>query len=221
MDGVLRDRWKISSGNPSITICNLSVSIARFKSEKRNSLENLEERHKWFMGLESCVFIDDSGFPTNMRKSFAWSRVGTRPVVKTSVARAVTHTVLGAITVNTKDVEAEAMIEEEQENEDDDKPAPEGTTSVHDIKFISEVLDVMNEIGNMEGYYFRKIIRRAYSPELDLIENFWSLIKGKMKRVSSFADTHPSELYAFADLSKGQITIIQRLITLDNMKYCF
>ncbi|EIE79873.1 hypothetical protein G6F46_011946 [Rhizopus delemar] len=264
------------------TTCNLSVSIARFESEKRNSLENLEERYKWFMDwkgsnvdfTKNCVFIDESGFHTNMRRSFAWSRVGTRPVVKTPVTRAVTHTVLDAITADTvihlslrkpappkpkpkkaktnkrkkKDVEAEAAVEEEQENEDveqywpgDDKPAPKGTTSAHYIKFISEVLDVMDEIGNMEGYYLvmdncsihknkylqRKIIRRgynymylpAYSPELNLIENFWSLIKGKMKRVffavgetmtsrirAACEDTHPSELYAFADHSKRQIS---------------
>ncbi|KAG2223850.1 hypothetical protein INT45_012723 [Circinella minor] len=30
-------------------LCNLSVSIVRFESKKRNSLENLEEWYKWFM----------------------------------------------------------------------------------------------------------------------------------------------------------------------------
>ncbi|GAA5813614.1 hypothetical protein MFLAVUS_007097 [Mucor flavus] len=58
----------------------------------------------------------------------------------------------------------------------------------------------------------------AYSPELNPIENFWSLIKGKTKRVffavgetmtsrirAACEDTHPSELYAFADHSKRQI----------------
>ncbi|KAG1301740.1 hypothetical protein G6F64_011534 [Rhizopus arrhizus] len=107
------------------TTCNLSVSIARFESEKKNSLETSKS--------------DESGFHTNMRRSFAWSRVGTRPVVKTPVTRAVTHTVLGAITADAvihlslrkpappkpkpkkaktnkrkkKDVEAEAAVEEE------------------------------------------------------------------------------------------------------------
>jgi hypothetical protein len=59
-----------------------------------------------------------------------------------------------------KDVGADAAVEEEQENEgveqyqpDDDKPAPKGTTSAHYIKLISEVLDVVDEIGNMEGFY--------------------------------------------------------------------
>ncbi|KAI8967121.1 hypothetical protein BDF20DRAFT_830218, partial [Mycotypha africana] len=55
------------------TTCNLAVSIARFESEKRNSLEDLEERYKWFMGwkgsdidfTKNCVFIDESGFHTN------------------------------------------------------------------------------------------------------------------------------------------------------------
>ncbi|KAG1371810.1 hypothetical protein G6F61_011598 [Rhizopus arrhizus] len=228
------------------TTCNLSVSIARFESEKKNSLETSKS--------------DESGFHTNMRRSFAWSRVGTRPVVK-NTTDAVIHLSLRKPAPpkpkpkkaktnkrKKKDVEAEAAVEEEQENEDveqywpdDDKPAPKGTTSAHYIKFISEVLDVMDEIGNMEGYYLvmdncsihknkylqRKIIRRcynymylpAYSLELNPIENFWSLIKGKMKRVffavgetmmsrirAACEDTHPSELYAFADHSKGQIS---------------
>jgi transposase len=262
------------------TTCNLSVSIPRFEPEKRNSEEKIEERYKWFMDwkdagvdfTKNCVFIDESGFHTNMRRNFAWSLVGSRPVVKTPVTRAVTHTVLGAITADTvihvslrkpappapkpkkaktnkrkkKDVEAE-VVEEEQGDEsadqqwpDDDKPAPKGTTSAHYIKFIKEVLDIMDEIGTMKGYYLvmdncsihknkylqRKTLRRgynimylpSYSPELNPIENFWSLVKGKMKRVffavgetmtsrirAACEDTHPSELYAFADHSKRQI----------------
>ncbi|CEP19195.1 hypothetical protein [Parasitella parasitica] len=120
--------------------------------------------------------MDESSFHTNMRRSFVWSRVGTRPVVKTPVTRAVIHIVLGAITADiviylslrkpappkpklTKDVESKVAVEQEQESEDvdqywpdDSKPAPKRTTSAHYIKFISEVLDVMDKIGNMKGY---------------------------------------------------------------------
>ncbi|KAI8880738.1 hypothetical protein K501DRAFT_190679 [Backusella circina FSU 941] len=262
------------------TTCNISASIPRFEPEKRNSEEKIEERYKWFMDwkdagvdyTKNCVFIDEPGFHTNMRRSFAWSPVGSRHVVKTPVTRAVTHTILGAITADTvihislrkpapltpkpkkaktnkrkkKNVET-GVVEEEQGDEsadqkwpDDGNPAPKGTTSAHYIKFINEVLDIMDEFGTMKGCYLvidncsihkirylqRKILRRgynimylpSYSLELNLIENFWSLFKSKMKRVffavdetmmcgihAACEDTHPSELYAFADHSKRQI----------------
>jgi transposase len=220
----------------------------------------------------NCVFIDEFGFHTNMRKNYAWGPVGTRHVVKTPVTRAVTHTVLGAVTADTvihvslrkpppptprpkkrmtnkrkkKDVDAEIFEEDEQEEiieqqwPDDGKPAPKGTTAAHFIKFINEVLDIMDEIGNMKGYYLvmdncnihknkymqRKIERRGYkymyippySPELNPIENFWSIVKAKMKRTffsnsetmtsrirDACEDIHPNKSYAFAEHSKRQI----------------
>ncbi|KAI9033609.1 hypothetical protein CLU79DRAFT_676485, partial [Phycomyces nitens] len=52
--------------------------------------------------------------------------------VKTPVTRAVTHTILGAVTADT-------VIHD--------------TTSAHYLKFINEVLDVMDEVGNMKGFY--------------------------------------------------------------------
>ncbi|KAI7850996.1 hypothetical protein BDC45DRAFT_559718 [Circinella umbellata] len=111
------------------TTCNLSVSIARFESEKRNSFQNLEERYKWFMDWKG----------SNGEALL----VGTHLVVKVPVTRVVTYTVLGAITGDTvihlslrkpalpkpkpkeaktnkrkkKDVKAEATVEEKQENE--------------------------------------------------------------------------------------------------------
>lgn len=180
-------------------------------------------RREWFpyqyeekLCLESC-WNTPSGKNTSNKGSYPhyigcdYSRCSHPPFTQKAGATK-TETKEGKDKQKKEDVEAEAAVEEEQENEDveqywpdDDKPAPKGTTSAHYIKFISEVLDVMDEIGNMEGYYLvmdncsihknkylqRKIIRRcynymylpAYSLELNPIENFWSLIKGKMKRV--------------------------------------
>ncbi|ORE07192.1 hypothetical protein BCV72DRAFT_304819 [Rhizopus microsporus var. microsporus] len=61
---------------------NLSVKKPHFESEKRNSLENLQERYERFMKwkdsdadfTKNCIFIDESGFRINMRKNYAWSR---------------------------------------------------------------------------------------------------------------------------------------------------
>ncbi|KAG1469897.1 hypothetical protein G6F56_002991 [Rhizopus delemar] len=89
-----------------------------------------------------------------MRRSFAWSPVGSRPVVKTPVTRVVAHTILGAITADTvihvslrkpapsapkpkkakankrkkKDVEAE-VVEEEQGDVSADQQWPDNGKS--------------------------------------------------------------------------------------------
>ncbi|KAG2193899.1 hypothetical protein INT47_004147 [Mucor saturninus] len=103
------------------------------------------------------------------------------------------------------------------------KPVPNCTTSAHYIKFISEVLNATDKIGNIKGYFFvmdncscihkNKYIQREISSE-----NFWSLVKGKIKRVfftvgetmvfiinAACKDTHLNDLYAFYDHSKRQI----------------
>lgn len=46
--------------------------------------------------FSNCVFIDEAAFHINMKRSFAWSKVGTRAAVKVPKARAKT-TILGAI----------------------------------------------------------------------------------------------------------------------------
>lgn len=47
--------------------------------------------------LESCIFVDESGFNINMRLSDGWSLKGTPAVVSTPSTRAIAHTILGAI----------------------------------------------------------------------------------------------------------------------------
>lgn len=47
--------------------------------------------------MTNCVFIDEVAFHINMKCTFAWSKVGTRAVVKIPKTRAKTTTILGAI----------------------------------------------------------------------------------------------------------------------------
>ncbi|KAG1463216.1 hypothetical protein G6F56_005333 [Rhizopus delemar] len=47
--------------------------------------------------LENCVFVDESAFDTNTRPPGGWSIKGTPAIVTTPTTRAVSHTVLGAI----------------------------------------------------------------------------------------------------------------------------
>lgn len=48
--------------------------------------------------LENCVFVDESGFNINMRPPSGWSLKGKPAVTAIPTSRAVSHTVLGAIT---------------------------------------------------------------------------------------------------------------------------
>lgn len=48
--------------------------------------------------LENCVFVDEAGFIINMRNPNACSLKGTPAVIETPSTRAISHTILGAIT---------------------------------------------------------------------------------------------------------------------------
>lgn len=83
-------------------------------------------------------------------------------------------------------------------------PVAKGTTTGHFIKFMNEVLDIMDQDESLKGHYLvmdnctihkskpmiRKIKSRGYrvmylppySPELNSIEQFWNTAKGKLKR---------------------------------------
>ncbi|CEP13855.1 hypothetical protein [Parasitella parasitica] len=92
----------------------------------------------------------------------------------------------------------------QQDDRESNKAPSKGTTTAHFIKFMNELLDIMDSDENFKGSYFvmdnctihkshpmkRKIEGRGYkvmylppySPELNAIENFWAVVKGKMKR---------------------------------------
>jgi hypothetical protein len=98
-------------GNFILHECNLTVKRVTLQPLSRNSPENLEVRYKWtnewainsnMNYLENCVFVDEAGFNINMRSPFARSIRGAPAIVETPTTRAITHTVLGAITA--KDV---------------------------------------------------------------------------------------------------------------------
>lgn len=96
-------------------------------------------------------------------------------------------------------VEVESIDDKET-----NKPPPKGTTTAHFIKFMNELLEIMdtNEglkggclvvdnstihkshsmIRKIEGSGYRVMHLPPYSPELNAIENFWALVKRKMKR---------------------------------------
>ena len=120
------------------------------------------------------------------------------------------------------------------------KPVAKGTTTAHFVKFTNELFDTMDMVESMKGHNLaldnasihksklmvRKIENRGcravhlppYSPELNPIEQFWAIIKGKMKRdrlmteenlssriADACNDVLISDLYGFCSHSKRQI----------------
>ncbi|KAG1450899.1 hypothetical protein G6F46_010659 [Rhizopus delemar] len=83
---------------------NLSLKKARNQSIDRNSEEKIQERLDWVRKWEkadldftrNCVFLDESAFHINLKRSMAWSKKGAPAVVTVPKTRATT-TILGAI----------------------------------------------------------------------------------------------------------------------------
>lgn len=145
--------------------------------------------------LSDCVFLDESGFHINMRRSVGWSRRGRDPVAVTPTTRAKMTTIVGVIsaagvirvcfrlpqlTKKRKLARGEAILK--------------GTVTGHYVSFIKATLDEMDRHPQLKGHYLvmdnapihtnRDIGRHLppYSPELNPIEQVWAVVKSKVKR---------------------------------------
>ncbi|CEP07223.1 hypothetical protein [Parasitella parasitica] len=114
-----------------------------------------------------------------MRPPSEWSLKGRSAVTATPTGRAVSHTVLAAIT-------AESVVSTELRIDFDNrqrkapartkKPTSKGTVTGHYIKFREKAMDELQE--------FTRVSTSPYSPELDPIEQFLAIVKNKVKRYS-------------------------------------
>ncbi|KAI9271905.1 hypothetical protein BDA99DRAFT_602624 [Phascolomyces articulosus] len=85
--------------------CNLSLKKARFQLIDRNGKEKIQERLDWSLKWEktdmdfttNCVFLHESAFHINMKRSMGWSKKVSPSVVTVRKTRAKTTTILGAI----------------------------------------------------------------------------------------------------------------------------
>jgi hypothetical protein len=148
---------------------------AAFHSLKRNDEGAIEVRYEWakkivesdMSFLKNCVFIDESGFHINMNRSGAWARKGEIPVVKFENTRAVSHTILGAISAyavvnisirtpsvsTTQLVPVEVGKKRKLGNGKTQKPKPKGTTTDHYLRFLSDTLDILDDYEYMQSSY--------------------------------------------------------------------
>ncbi|CAO3653330.1 unnamed protein product [Mucor hiemalis] len=144
------------------------------------------------------------------RRGRARSAVGEPAVVETPSRRAVSHTVLGAISsagvVNVSmrepgNVKRREVVGATKRKAPGDKVSvPNGTTGAHYTYFIVGTMDIMGTFPDMQGYrifmdnaptYVPALIEKRgyvpvylppYSPELNPIEDFWAIVKSKVKR---------------------------------------
>ncbi|KAG0755293.1 hypothetical protein G6F57_010065 [Rhizopus arrhizus] len=106
--------------------CNLSSKKADFHSIERNSPAKIDERYNWVCKWENtdmnfltnCVFLDESAFDINMKRSRAWSKKGTRVIVTRPAMRANTTSILRAISAASliTDAVKKAMACEEEKS---------------------------------------------------------------------------------------------------------
>ncbi|KAG1167496.1 hypothetical protein G6F36_012526 [Rhizopus arrhizus] len=202
--------------------CNLSIKVVGRHPVARNKEENLQKRadwvEKWVQNgmdyLKNCIFVDESGFGINMRRSRGWSPRGSKSITETPSTKATSHSVLGTISaigvVNMKLRESgnlkrrKAVGATKRKAPEDQLSVPKGTIGEHYLQFISDTMDIMDGFSEMKDYFIIMdnapihvpeiidpiIIQRGYipvylppySPELNLIEQFWSIIKTKVRR---------------------------------------
>lgn len=140
-----------------------------------------------------------------MRRSRAWSKKGTEAVIPTASTRAVSHTVIGAISaISVINITMRVPLSPKKIKIQGGKkrkaappkvPEAKGTTTGHYLNFIRETLDIMDRYPEMKGFYLimdnapthssnkvNQMVESLYSPELNPIEQFWAIVKHKLKR---------------------------------------
>lgn len=210
--------------------CNLSFKKLTRLPVARNNSDKIQARKDWVIKwtatdmnyLENCVFVDESAFDINMRPPSGWSVKGTPAITTTPTTRAVSHTVLGAI--STKFVVVMELRNPQEERSKrikivhsgrkrkaptEEKKKSWGTETGHYVRFLEKRMDEMDLYPELKGHYivmdnapihtadrinemitergYSSIYLPPYSPELNPIEDFWTIVKNKVKR-SSFKD---------------------------------
>ncbi|KAL1926834.1 hypothetical protein VTP01DRAFT_5480, partial [Rhizomucor pusillus] len=140
-----------------------------------------------------------------MRRGIAWSKKGTKAEVVTPNTRAQTTSVLGAISAaGIIKVSFRTPKPSKKRKTRSNKTITTGTVTGHFLSFIKATMDERDKHEHMKGYYLimdnapihtnrdigRYITSRGYrfayfppySPELSPIEQFWSVVKSKVKR---------------------------------------
>ncbi|KAG0767881.1 hypothetical protein G6F18_003787 [Rhizopus arrhizus] len=155
----------------------------------------------------NCVFLDESAFHINLKRSMAWSKKGTAAVVTVPKTRATTTTILGAISAEGL-IKCSLKLPQPPSNKKRKRgygvgQMSKGTVMEHYISFLKATMNEMDRFPYMKGHYlvmdnapihtseniakyvesrgYRCTYLPPYPPELNPIEQFWSVVKSKVK----------------------------------------
>ncbi|CEP12412.1 hypothetical protein [Parasitella parasitica] len=157
--------------------------------------------------MNNCVFIDEAGFNANLRRTQGWAPKGQTPIVKVLTARANSISILGATSARgliKVSLRKPVPPSKKRKLAGGAKQQTKGTVTNHYVNFISDIMNEMDKFPEMKGSFLimdnapihtNKIIKQmieerdyrciylpAYSPELNPIEQFWSVVKSGVKR---------------------------------------
>ncbi|KAL1926845.1 hypothetical protein VTP01DRAFT_5491 [Rhizomucor pusillus] len=141
-----------------------------------------------------------------MKRTRAWSKKGSPAVVTVPTTRAKITSILGAISTSGL-LKISLRIPRPNKKKKADQESEiltTGTVTGHYISFLKETLDEMDKYPHMEGHYlvmdnapihkskdiakyityrgYRCAYLPSYSPELNLIGQFWAVAKSTVKR---------------------------------------
>lgn len=154
----------------------------------------------------NCVFLDESAFHINLKRGMAWSKKGTPAIVTVPTTKANATSILGAISATgliNVSLRVPKRIKKRKLGRETDGYSV-GTVTGHYLSFLKATLDEMDKYPEMKGHYlvmdnapihssidigkyihsrgYRCVYLPPYSPELNPIEQFWSVVKSKVKR---------------------------------------
>ncbi|CEP09554.1 hypothetical protein [Parasitella parasitica] len=182
------------------------TALAYFHSDERNCLEKITARKEWvekWMAtdmdyMSNCVFIDEAAFHINMKRSIAWAKTTT--ILGATCAFGVVN-----IKVRRPRVMPTSKKRKTAGSSGQAQTQSKGTVTGHYFNFISDTMDEMDKhpeifkdnylimdnapihtndaiklLNESRGY--RCVYLPPYSPDLNPIEQFWSICKSKLKR---------------------------------------
>ncbi|KAG1135061.1 hypothetical protein G6F37_007927 [Rhizopus arrhizus] len=157
--------------------------------------------------MNNCVFIDESGFNANLRRTQGWAPKEETAKVKVLTAKANSISILDAISAKYLikiSLRKPMHSSKKRKLAGGRKLQAKDTVTNHYVNFIKDVLAEMDKFPEMKGQYlimdnapihtgkissemikehgYKYIYLPPYSPELNSIEQFWSVVKSSVKR---------------------------------------
>lgn len=102
--------------------------------------------------MTNYVFLDESAFDINMKRSRAWSTNGTRAIVTRPTTRANTTSILGVISASGL-IAVGVKKPRSAKKRKAEGYFSSGTVTGHYISFLKMTLDEMDKYPHMKGHY--------------------------------------------------------------------